>query len=330
MTRSLRGLLPALAFTLACTLALPSASQAQGNEQFPNRPVRLVLLFSTGGTTDIMSRLISVKFQQETGQALVVDNKPGAGGMIATELVQRSPADGYTLLLGSSAQLALNPALYGNIRYDPIRDFAPIALLGATPNVLLAHPSQTVRTLSELIAAARAKPGQFSFASPGSGSTAHLAAELLKQQAGIHMVHVPYRGAGPAVTDALGGQVPLIFVAIPSIVQPAKAGRLRPLAVTSAKRSAALPDVPTVAETLPGFEAVGWYGVVAPAGTPVETVARLHAILRKITAMPDVRAAWAAQGIEMLGGSPEEFGNYLKVELKKWTQVIKSSGAKAD
>ena len=322
MTRWLRTLL-----TFACTIAISLANHAQSIEHFPSRPVRLVLPFSPGGTTDIMSRLLSVKFHEETGQPLIVDNKPGAGGMIATELVQRAPADGYTLLFGSSAQLALNPSLYSNIRYDPVRDFAPVALLGATPNVLLAHPSQPMRSLADMIAQARAKPGQLSFASPGSGSTAHLAAELLKQQAGINIVHVPDRGAGPAVTDALGGQLPLIFVAIPSIVQQAKADKLRPLAVTGARRSPALPDVPTVAETLPGFEAVGWYGVLAPAGTPPEAIARLHATLRKITAMPDVRAAWAAQGIDMLGGSPEEFSAYLKVELRKWTQVIKSSGA---
>jgi tripartite-type tricarboxylate transporter receptor subunit TctC len=232
--------------------------------------------------------------------------------------------------LGSSAQLALNPSLYANIRYDPVRDFAPIALLGATPNVLLAHPSQPMRSLANLITEARLRPGQFAFASPGSGSTAHLAAELLKQQTGISMVHVPYRGAGPAVSDALSGQVPFIFVAIPSIVQHVKSGKLRPLAVTGIHRSQALPDVPTVAETLQGFEAVGWYGVLAPAGTPQEIVARLHTTIRKITAMPEVRAAWTAQGIEMLGGNPTEFSDYLKTELKKWTQVIKSSGAKAD
>lgn len=323
---TLRALLPAV--LAACTFAAANGAHAQG--AFPNRPVRLVLPFSPGGTTDIMSRSLSVKFQEETGQALVVDNKPGAGGMIATELVQRAPADGYTLLLASSAQLALNPALYANVRYDSMRDFAPVALLGATPNVLLAHPGQPIRSLQSLIAAAKAAPGKLAFGSPGSGSTAHLSAELLKQQAGIDMVHVPYRGAGPAVTDALGGQVPLLFVAIPSIVQHAKAGRLHPLAVTGLKRSPALPDVPAIAEVLPGFEAVGWYGIVAPAGTPPEVVARLNVVLRKITAMPDVRAAWAAQGIEMLGGTPEDFADYLKVELRKWTQVIKSSGAKPE
>jgi tripartite-type tricarboxylate transporter receptor subunit TctC len=311
-------------------IAMPLAIHAQVIDNFPNRPVRLVLPFSPGGTTDIMSRLLSIKFQEETGQALIVDNKPGAGGMIATELVQRSAADGYTLLLGSSAQLALNPGLYGNIRYDPVRDFAPIALLGATPNVLLAHPSQPMRSLANLISEARSRPGQLAFASPGSGSTAHLAAELLKQQTGTSMVHVPYRGAGPAVSDVLGGQVPFIFVAIPSIVQHVKSGKLRPLAVTGTHRSQALPDVPTFAETLPGFEAVGWYGVLAPAGTSPEIVARLHSTIRKITATPEVRAAWSAQGIEMLGGSPSEFSDYMKSELKKWTQVIKSSGAKAD
>ena len=313
---------------LACLLG--GHGMALGQEVFPSRPVRLVLPFSPGGTTDIMSRLLSVKFQEETGQALVVDNKPGAGGMIATELVARAPGDGYTLLLGSSAQLALNPALYANVRYSPLRDFTTVALLGATPNVLLAHPSLPVHNLAELLALARSKPGTLSFASPGSGSTAHLAAELLKQRAGIDLIHVPYRGGGPALTDALGGQVPLIFVAIPSIVAPAKAGRLRPLAVSGLKRSSALPDVPTLAETLPGFDAVGWYGVVAPAATPPDVVNRLHGVLRRITAMPDVRVAWAQQGIDVLGGSPEEFAEYLRSELPKWAEVIRRSGAKPE
>ena len=313
---------------LACLLG--GHGMALGQEVFPSRPVRLVLPFSPGGTTDIMSRLLSVKFQEETGQALVVDNKPGAGGMIATELVARAPGDGYTLLLGSSAQLALNPALYANVRYSPLRDFTTVALLGATPNVLLTHPSLPVHNLAELLALARSKPGTLSFASPGSGSTAHLAAELLKQRAGIDLIHVPYRGGGPALTDALGGQVPLIFVAIPSIVAPAKAGRLRPLAVSGLKRSSALPDVPTLAETLPGFDAVGWYGVVAPAATPPDVVNRLHGVLRRITAMPDVRVAWAQQGIDVLGGSPEEFAEYLRSELPKWAEVIRRSGAKPE
>ena len=313
---------------LACLLG--GHGMALGQEVFPSRPVRLVLPFSPGGTTDIMSRLLSVKFQEETGQALVVDNKPGAGGMIATEMVARAPGDGYTLLLGSSAQLALNPALYANVRYSPLRDFTTVALLGATPNVLLAHPSLPVHNLAELLALARSKPGTLSFASPGSGSTAHLAAELLKQRAGIDLIHVPYRGGGPALTDALGGQVPLIFVAIPSIVAPAKAGRLRPLAVSGLKRSSALPDVPTLAETLPGFDAVGWYGVVAPAATPPDVVNRLHGVLRRITAMPDVRVAWAQQGIDVLGGSPEEFAEYLRSELPKWAEVIRRSGAKPE
>ena len=313
---------------LACLLG--GHGMALGQEVFPSRPVRLVLPFSPGGTTDSMSRLLSVKFQEETGQALVVDNKPGAGGMIATEMVARAPGDGYTLLLGSSAQLALNPALYANVRYSPLRDFTTVALLGATPNVLLAHPSLPVHNLAELLALARSKPGTLSFASPGSGSTAHLAAELLKQRAGIDLIHVPYRGGGPALTDALGGQVPLIFVASPSIVAPAKAGRLRPLAVSGLKRSSALPDVPTLAETLPGFDAVGWYGVVAPAATPPDVVNRLHGVLRRITAMPDVRVAWAQQGIDVLGGSPEEFAEYLRSELPKWAEVIRRSGAKPE
>ena len=311
------------------TLLATQGAAAQG-EGFPSRPVHLLLPFSPGGTTDIMARTMSAKFQQETGQPLVIDYKPGAGGMIATEMVARAPADGYTLLLGSSAQLALNPSLYATVRYDPVKDFAPVALLGATPNVLLAHPSLPVASLKDLIALAKSQGGRINFASPGAGSTAHLAAELLKMQAGIDLVHVPYRGAGPAVMDALGGQVQLIFVAIPSIVNHAKQGRLRAIAVSGSHRSEALPDVPTIAETLPGFEASAWYGIVAPAGTPAAALGRLNALFKKITEAADLRAAWALQGIDPLEATPAQFADYIRSELPKWRAVIQRSGAKAD
>ena len=311
------------------TLLATQGAAAQG-EGFPSRPVHLLLPFSPGGTTDIMARTMSAKFQQETGQPLVIDYKPGAGGMIATEMVARASADGYTLLLGSSAQLALNPSLYATVRYDPVKDFAPVALLGATPNVLLAHPSLPVASLKDLIALAKSQGGRINFASPGAGSTAHLAAELLKMQAGIDLVHVPYRGAGPAVMDALGGQVQLIFVAIPSIVNHAKQGRLRAIAVSGSHRSEALPDVPTIAETLPGFEASAWYGIVAPAGTPAAALGRLNALFKKITEAADLRAAWALQGIDPLEATPAQFADYIRSELPKWRAVIQRSGAKAD
>lgn len=299
-------------------------------ESYPSRPVRLVLPFSPGGTTDIMARLMSARFQQEFGQPLVVDHKPGAGGMIATEAVARATPDGHTLLLGSSAQLALNPSLYATVRYDSVKDFTPVTLLGATPNVLLTHPSTPWKSLADVLTAAKSQPNHWSFASPGSGSTAHLAAELLKMQTGVDLVHVPYRGAGPAVTDALGGQVPLILVAIPSIVQHVKAGRLRPLAITGAKRSEALPEVPTVAETLPGFEAVGWYGILAPSNTPTAIVNRLHTVLKRISEAPDIRLAWGAQGIEPLDSTPAQFSSYLRSELAKWRTVIQRAGVKAE
>jgi tripartite-type tricarboxylate transporter receptor subunit TctC len=309
----------------------PVEAQNQNHAaSFPGRPVRLVLPFAPGGTTDIMARLLSVKFQQETGQTLIVDNKPGAGGIIATEAVARAPADGYTVLLASSAQLALNPYLYRNLHYDSVRDFAPVTLLGATPNVILVNPAQPVHNLSEFIALAKAHPGDISFASPGTGSTAHLAAELLQMRAGIRLIHVPYHGAGPALNDALGGQVPSIFVASPSIVGPVNSGMLRALAVTSAKRSPALPGVPTVAETFPGFEAVGWYGIVAPAKTPPATVQRLYEVFRHIADMPDVRAAWAREGIDGLDGSPTQFGAYIKAESQKWGDVIHRANVKAE
>jgi tripartite-type tricarboxylate transporter receptor subunit TctC len=311
----------------AASLAAPFAHAEA--EHHPNRPVRLVLPFSPGGTTDIMARMLSARFQAETGQPLVVENKPGAGGMIATELVQHAAPDGHTLLLGSSAQLAVNPALYANVRYDALRDFAPVCLLGATPNVFLSHPGTPIRSLQEMIAAAKASPGKLAFASPGTGSTAHLAGELLEQQAQIQLVHVPYKGAGPAVTDALGGQVPLLFVAIPSIVQHVQAGRLRALAVTGRKRSPALPDVPAVAELITGFDAVGWYGVLAPAGTPQGIVRTLSRLFATLTAEGEIVKAWGAQGIEMLEGGPDEFAAYLRSEIPKWAQVIRKAGLHA-
>ncbi len=321
-----RALLAAGAYGLASTFPLRAQALGQADS---TRPIRLIVPFPPGGTTDFMARLISEKMLTIAGRRIIVENKGGAGGIIGTEIVARAPADGYTLLLPGSAQLALNPGLYSQLRYDPVRDFAPVTLVGATPNVLLAHPSLPVKTLSDVIDLARSKPGTLSFASPGVGSTAGLAMALLNIQAGINLLQVPYRGAGPAVTDILGGQVPLIAVAIPSIVDHAKSGRLNAIALTGAKRSATLPNVPTFGETLPGFEASAWYGIVAPAGTPAAAIATLNSQLRTVLADQDVQNAFAAQGIDRLSNTPGEFSAFIKSELVKWTDVIKQSGAKA-
>lgn len=322
-----RALLAACAYGMAQPFPLMAQPSAAGQD--PSRPIRLIVPFPPGGTTDFMARLLAEKMFLTAGRRLIVENKDGAGGMIGSEYVARAPADGYTLLLPSSAQLSLAPGLYPKVPYDPVRDFSPITLIGATPNVLLAHPSLPVKTLPDVIALARAKPHMLSCASPGQGSTAGLAMELLKQQTRIELVQVPYRGAGPAIVDALSGQVPLIAVAITSIVAHVKSGKLRPIAITSRNRSPTLPDVPAFAETLPGFEASGWYGIAAPAGTPQNIVHTLNQQLHTVLARQDVQAAYAAQGVDVLQDTPEAFADFIKSELVKWTAVIRQSGAQA-
>lgn len=310
----------------ACT----SACFGQAADQnYPDHPVRLIVPFSVGGATDIMARQIARYFQEDLKQPLVIENRGGAGGMIGTELVARAPADGYTLLFASSAQLAVNPSLYAHVPYDSVKDFAPILLIGATPNVILASPGSGIDSIATLVAHAKDQPGALNFASPGVGSTAHLSAEMLQQQTGIKLVHVPYKGGGAVLMDALGGETPLMVVAIPSIVAYAQSGKLVPLAVTGPRRSAVFPAVPTVAETLPGFEAVAWYGIVAPAATPPAIVLKLRNALRDILKQKDLQKAYAAQGIEPIDPSID-FAAYLKSERVKWAHVIELSGARVE
>jgi len=311
---------------LACTGVCFSQTAVQN---YPDHPVRLIVPFSVGGATDIMARQISRYFLEDLKQPLVIENRGGAGGMIGTELVAHAPPDGYTLLFASSAQLAVNPSLYAHVRYDSLRDFDPILLIGATPNVILASPASGIDSIAALVARAKAKPGALNFASPGVGSTAHLSAEMLQQQTGIKLVHVPYKGGGAVLMDALGGETPVVVVAIPSIVGYAQSGKLVPLAVTGPRRSAVFPAVPTVAETLPGFEAVAWYGIVAPAGTPPAILLKLKNALQAIIKREDVQKAYAAQGIEPIDPSID-FAAYLKSERVKWAHVIELSGARVE
>ncbi len=319
-----------LLLTSVLLAAQTTYTEANDRFQYPTRPVRFVLPFPPGGATDIMARKIGQKMTQEWGQQVVIDNRPGAGGNIATELVARATADGYTLLFAASAQLAVNPSLYKKVPFDSVRDFAPVSLAGSVPNILVAHPSLAVRSLKDLIALAKARPGELNYASPGSGSTAHLSAELLKIEAGIDIVHVPYRGAAPGVTDVLSGQVPLMMVSMPSVLGHVKVGKLRALGMTASKRSEIAPEIPTFAETLPGFESSAWYGMLAPARTPESIVQKLNQEVRHILQMNDVREILGAQGIEIIGSSSSQFASYIKSELAKWSVVVKKSGARVD
>jgi tripartite-type tricarboxylate transporter receptor subunit TctC len=308
-----------------------SAAFAQSaTQQYPSRPIRIIVPFPPGGASDVMARTIGHKLTQRWGQQTIIDNRPGAGGNIAGEIAARAAPDGYTLFFAASAQLAVNPALYSKVPYDSVRDFAPVILAGTGPNILVAHPSVQARSLKELIALAKARPGQLQYASPGSGSTAHLSAELLKIEAGIDLVHIPYKGAAPGVVDVLAGQVPLMFVTMPSVIGHVKAGKLVAIGMTGAKRSAAAPDVPAFAETIPRFEAVSWYGIVVPAGTPREVVTKLNAEIAAILRLADVKDILTAQGIDVTASTPEEFGRHIKSELVKWAAVVKKSGARVD
>ena len=313
-------------FLLALAVAAPAFSQ-----QYPTRPVRFVVPFSPGGSTDTLARTLGQKLSEALGQQVVVDNRPGGNGDIGMLIVARAPADGHTIVLGYIANLAIAPSLQAKMPYDPVKDYAPITQPASSPNVLTAHPSVQAKSLKELVALAKAKPGQLSFASTGVASVGHLTGELINNLAGIRLTHVPYKGSGQAVTDILGGHVHVMFSGFSSTLAHIKSGKLRALAVTGPKRSNALSDVPTIAEQgFPGVEATAWYGVLAPAGTPRPFVARLHGELVKILKLPDVVQRLEGLGFELVGSTPEQFGAYIKSETAKWAKVVKASGAKPD
>ena len=323
MTRSLqRFFLGALAFAaITCASAQP----------YPNKPIRLVVPFPPAGTTDILAREVGQRLSQVLGQSVVIDNRPGAGGNIGSDIVAKSAPDGYTLLMGTVGTHAINPGLYSKMPYDHIKDFAPVILVARVPNILEVTPSLPVHSVSDLIKLAKEKPGQINFASSGSGTSIHLSGELFKTMAGVDMVHVPYKGSAPALQDLMAGQVQLMFDNLPSSLGQIKAGKLRPIAVTSAQRAPALPDIPTIAESgLPGFEATSWFGVLAPAGTPPDIVKRLNGEIDKWLQSPEAKDKLLAQGAVAAGGSPEDFAGYIRSETDKWAKVIKASGAKVD
>lgn len=320
----------ALAAGVLLHCAADSWAQGQPAANYPSRPIRIIVPFTPGAGTDIVGRAVAQSLSEAWGQSLVVDNRPGAGGTIAGELVARANPDGYTLMLGNVSTLAIARGLYPKLPYDPLRDFAPITLITTSENVVVVHPSVPVRSVKELIAYAKANPGKLNYGSSGSGTTSHLGGAMFASMAGVDITHVPYKGSGPMLTDLLGGQLQLAFSSVPTALPHIKAGRLRPLAVTRLKRSATLPDLPTVHETLRGFDISLWQGIVAPAGTPRVLVAKLNEQIVKSLGMPDLRRKLSAQGLDPVGNSPEQFAAYMKAEADKWARIVKASGARAD
>jgi len=313
------------------SLALPFFSDAAKAQAYPAKPIRMIVPFPPGGGTDIAARTVANKLSDGVKWTFVVENKPGAGGNLGVEQAVKSPADGYTLVIGQTSNLAINPTLYAKLPYDPLRDLSPIVLIVSAPVVFVVAANSRYASLGNLLAAAKTDPGGVTFASPGNGTVSHLAGELLQRAAGVKLTHVPYKGAAQALTDTLGGQVQSFMSSVPSALSQIKAGRLRAIAVTSAKRAPELPDVPTIAESgHKGFEASTWYGLLAPAGTPAAIVARLNAEVNRVLTTPEVRERLAAEGGEALGGSPEQFASFLKAEHAKWGRVVKESGARAE
>ena len=316
------------AFLLAAFAAFPAAAQTA--TPYPTRAVRIVVPFPPGGGTDIISRTVAQKLNEVWGQPVIVDNRAGANGVIGTDLVAKANPDGYTILVVASS-ITLNPTLHKKLPFDPIRDLAPVTVLSAFPNMLAVHPSLPAKSVQELIALAKAKPGQINYGSSGAATGTHLSAELFKLMTGTDMVHVPYRGGAPAVTALLGGQVQLNFATIPSVLPHVRANRLRALGVTTAKRSPAAPEVPTIAEAgVPGYDHGPWNGMLLPARTPATIVNRLNAASAKAIHLPDVKAALAQEGAEPVGNRPEEFGKMIREETVKWAKVIKAANITAD
>ncbi|AVS96648.1 tripartite tricarboxylate transporter substrate binding protein [Paracidovorax avenae] len=319
-----RGLIAAAA---ACAL-LPGLAAAQA---FPSKPITIIVPFAAGGTTDILARIIAQGMGAELGQSVVVDNRAGAGGNIGGQVAARAPADGYTLFMGTVGTHAINAALYRKMPFDPVKDFAPLTRVANVPNLLVANPAQPFKTVQELIAYAKANPGKINFGSSGSGSSIHLSGELFKSMAKVDMQHVPYKGSASAVTDLLGNQIAIMFDNMPSAIQHVRSGKLRAIAVTTAKRSPELPDVPTIAESgVPGYEATSWFGMFAPAGTPAPVVAQLNATIVKVLSMPDIKKKLTEQGAEAAGETPAQFADFIQKESVKWGKVVRESGASVD
>ena len=300
-------------------------------QAYPAKPIRLVVPFPPGGSTDIIARIVAQKLSERLGQQVVVENRGGAGGTIGAEAVAKAPPDGYTLVVGTSSTLAVAPSVYGKIGYDPVKDFAPISLIAVTPYLLVVNPSVDVKSLQDFVGYVRARPGKLNYASAGTGSTTHLAMEMLKSAAELYIVHIPYNGNGPAGTAVIGGQVEILFGSLPAVLPHAKSGRVRPLAVGTPKRSPSLPDVPTVAESgYPGFDASLWLAIMAPAGTPAPIVDRLQKEIHAVIASPDTADALNKAGAEPITSTPAELAALVKNGVEKYGKVVKQAGVKAE
>ena len=318
-------MLKALIAVVAGVVAAPVLSA-----DYPVKPVRIIVGASTGGGVDITARMLAIKLSELFKQQFVVENRAGASGNIGTEAAARATPDGYVLLMGTIGTLTINPGLYKNLSFDTVRDFAPIARAADATNILVVHPSVPARNVKELTAVAKQRPGELLFGSPQNGTAGHLAGELFNSMAGVKLVHIPYKGGAPAMIDLISGQLQLMFATTSTSLQHIRAGKLRALAVTTAKRSALVPELPTMIESgLPGFEVNNWYGLVAPAKTPPEVIAVLNRQVRAALEAPDVRESMLKQGLDPAGGTPEEFGAYIRSELAKWSKVIRASGATA-
>jgi len=310
---------------LALIFAVTASAQS-----FPTKPIKIIVPFPAGGTVDFFARVISTKLSEALGQSVLVENRAGAGGNIAAEAVAKAAPDGYTLLMGSEI-IAINTSLYSKMGYDPVKDLAPITLVGTVPNILIVHPSLPVNSVNDLIALAKKTPGKISFASTGQGTSTHLSSELFKLMANVDMLHVPYKGGPPAIADLISGQVNMMFINMPTGITHVRSGKAKIIAVSSIKRVSQLPDVPTVDQAgVKGFETSAWSGLYAPAGTPADIINRLNAEVVKILKQPSVREQLMAQGAEPVGDTPEEFSRFTLAEISKWAKIIKISGAKVD
>ena len=318
-------------FVFLCVLCvLCGKSSVTFAGDYPSKPIRIIVPYPPGGFNDTLARTLGQKLTEKWGQPVIVDNRPGGGTTIGTNLAAKSAPDGYTLLIVSFA-FAVNPALYVSLPYDTTRDFSPIVLAATTPNLLVVSPGLPVKSVKELVALAKSKPGKLNYASAGNGSSNHLSMELFKNLTGVDVVHIPYKGSAPAVTDLIGGQVDLMFDNVPNVLQQVKAGKLRGLAVSSKTRSPFAPDLPTVAESgLPGFDVSVWFGVVAPSGTPKAVVSQLNGEINRILKLAEIVALFHKQGVEPLGGTPVAFAAFLREQNTKWAKVVKDSGAKAE
>ena len=317
-------ILPVLTVAVVC---IASTSLA---ETWPARPIRLIVPFAPGGGGDVVGRILAQRISEQLGKPLVIDNRAGGGGTLGCDIAAKAAPDGYTLLLGNVGPIAVGPALYPKLPYDPVRDFAPVTMIASFPNLLVANPGLPFKTVPELVAYAKSRPGNLNFASAGTGTSTHLAGELFKSVAGIDVVHVPYKGGAAAMTDIIAGQVAYYFGTMPSSLPLSRAGKLRALAVTSLQRSPAAPDVPAIAEFYPKFETAAWYGMMFPAGTPREIIAKLNATMMVVLALPDIRERLVHEGSEPMHSTPAAFGAYIKSEIAKWSAVVKAANLKAD